>query len=95
MVAPTVVWEENKFFDSLSRPYFAGGCLWGFCAILSPVLPVTVDGSPVLSGVIFFAPELYREGVIGMITWTELLAFGMFVIALISLSIQIIDNKKK
>ena len=30
-----------------------------------------------------------------MITWTELFAFGMFVIALISLIVQIIDHKKK
>ena len=29
-----------------------------------------------------------------MITWTELFAFGMFVIALISLIVQIIDKKK-
>jgi len=29
-----------------------------------------------------------------MITWTELFAFGMFVIALISLIVQIIEKKK-
>jgi hypothetical protein len=29
-----------------------------------------------------------------MITWSELFAFGMFVIALISLIVQIIDKKK-
>ena len=50
---------------------------------------------PRFSGVIFFAPDSKEEGVIGMITWTELFAFGMFVIALISLIVQIIDNKKK
>ena len=50
---------------------------------------------PHLSGVIFFAPDSKEEGVIGMITWSELFAFGMFVIALISLIVQIIDNKKK
>ena len=50
---------------------------------------------PPTSGVIFFAPDSKEKGVIGMITWTELFAFGMFVIALISLIIQIIDNKKK
>ena len=58
------------------------------------MLPVTVGGSPIL-GVIFFAPESREEGVIGMVTWTELFAFGMFLIALISLIVQIIDNKKK
>ena len=30
-----------------------------------------------------------------MVTWTELFAFGMFLIALISLIVQIIVNKKK
>ena len=30
-----------------------------------------------------------------MVTWTELFAFGMFLIALISLIVQIIDKKKK
>ena len=65
------------------------------CAILGSVLPVTVGGSPRYSGVIFFAPDSKEKGVIGMITWTELFAFGMFVIALISLIVQIIDNKKK
>ena len=50
---------------------------------------------PRYSGVIFFAPDSKEKGVIGMITWTELFAFGMFVIALISLIVQIIDNKKK
>ena len=29
-----------------------------------------------------------------MITWSELFTFGMFVIALISLIVQIIDKKK-
>ena len=29
-----------------------------------------------------------------MITWSELFAFGMFVIVLISLIVQIIDKKK-
>jgi len=29
-----------------------------------------------------------------MITWTELFAFGMFIIALISLVVQIIEKKK-
>ncbi|MBE6951367.1 MAG: putative holin-like toxin [Ruminococcaceae bacterium] len=29
-----------------------------------------------------------------MITWTELFAFGMFIIALISLIVQIIEKKK-
>ena len=65
------------------------------CDILMLVLPVTVGGSPRYSGVIFFAPDSKEKGVIGMITWTELFAFGMFVIALISLIVQIIDNKKK
>ena len=46
------------------------------------------------SGVIFFAPDSKEKGVIGMITWSELFAFGMFVIALISLIVQIIDKKK-
>ena len=50
---------------------------------------------PRYSGVIFSAPDSKEKGVIGMITWTELFAFGMFVIALISLIVQIIDNKKK
>ena len=58
------------------------------------VLPVTVGGSPNLGGDLL-CPRSKREGVIGMITWTELFAFGMFVIALISLIVQIIDNKKK
>ena len=65
-----------------------------FCAILSAVLPVTVGGFPHFSGVIFFAPDSKEEGVIRMITWTELFAFGMFVIALISLIVQIIEKKK-
>ena len=65
------------------------------CDILILVLPVTVGGSPRYSGVIFFAPDSKEKGVIGMITWTELFAFGMFVIALISLIVQIIDHKKK
>ena len=64
------------------------------CVILCSVLPVTVGGSPHFSGVIFFAPDSKEEGVIGMITWSELFAFGMFVIALISLIVQIIDKKK-
>ena len=67
--------------------------LSNFCVILRSVLPVTVGGSPI-SGVIFFAPESKDKGVIGMITWTELFAFGMFVIALISLIVQIIEKKK-
>ena len=29
-----------------------------------------------------------------MVTWTELFAFGMFLIALISLIVQIIDKKR-
>ena len=49
---------------------------------------------PCFSGVIFFAPDPKEKGVIGMITWTELFAFGMFVIALISLIVQIIEKKK-
>ena len=40
------------------------------------------------------APDSKEKGVIRMITWTELFAFGMFVIALISLVVQIIEKKK-
>jgi len=32
--------------------------------------------------------------VVDVITWTELFAFGMFIIALISLIVQIIEKKK-
>ena len=67
---------------------------WMICVILVPVLPVTVGGSAPFFGGILLTPDLYREGVVGMITWTELLAFGMFIMGLISLVLQIIDKKK-
>lgn len=77
-----------------SRPSHDGrlSLLSNFC---DTVPPVTVGGFPCSSGIIFFSPDPHREGVIGMITWTELFAFGMFIIALISLIVQSIDNKKK
>jgi len=63
------------------------------CDILDPVLPVTVGGSPICGGKLL-APDPQREGVVDVITWTELFAFGMFIIALISLIVQIIEKKK-
>ena len=38
-----------------------------------------------LSGVNFWHPRSKRKGVAAMITWTELFAFCMFVVALIAL----------
>ena len=69
--------------------------LSNFCDILSAVLPVTVGGSPVLRGVIFFAPDSQEKGVSNMITWSELFQFCALIIALVALVVQIIDNKKK
>ena len=63
--------------------------------ILSAVLPGTVGGSPVFSGVIFFAPDSSEKGVSNMITWSELFQFCALIIALVSLVVQIIGNKKK
>ena len=63
--------------------------------MLSTVLPVTVGGSPVYSGVIFFAPDSKEKGVSNMITWSELFQFCALIIALVSLVVQIIDKKKK
>ena len=65
----------------------------GCCVILIPVLPGTVGGSPYTGGNTSY-PRIEREGVVDMITWTELFAFGMFIIALISLVIQVIEKKK-
>ena len=54
----------------------------------------TVGGYlPVKQGVNFNTPCLYREGVMMMVTYSELFLFGTFVISLISLIIQIIKKK--
>ena len=63
--------------------------------MLAPVLPVTVGGSPVLSGVIFFTPDSMEKGVSSMITWSELFQFCTLIVALLALVVQIIGNKKK
>jgi len=63
--------------------------------MLAPVLPVTVSGSPVLSGVIFFTPDSMEKGVSSMITWSELFQFCTLIVALLALVVQIIGNKKK
>ena len=46
-----------------------------------------------LSGGIFL-PPIERKGVVDLVTWSELIQFGIFLIALISLIIQAKDNKK-
>ena len=38
-----------------------------------------------LSGVSFIHPQTKARGVVAMVTWTELFAFCMFVVALIAL----------
>lgn len=49
----------------------------------------TVGGYlPVLQGVNFNAPCLFREGVVMMVTYSELFPFGTFVISLVSLILQ-------
>ena len=73
---------------------FYGLNLGGIYDNLLPVLPVTVGGSP-FSGVIFFAPDSKEKGVSNMITWSELFQFCAIIIALVSLVVQITENKKK
>ena len=46
-----------------------------------------------LSGGIFL-PPIERKGVVDLVTWTELIQFGIFLIALISLIRQDKENKK-
>ena len=54
----------------------------------------TVGGYlPALQGVNFDAPCLYREGVVMMVTYSELFLFGTFVISLINLIYQITKKK--
>lgn len=54
----------------------------------------TVGGYlPVLQGVNFNAPCLFREGVVMMVTYSELFLFGAFVISLVSLILQITKKK--
>ena len=54
----------------------------------------TVGGYlPVLQGVNFNAPCLFREGVVMMVTYSELFLFGTFVISLVSLILQITKKK--
>lgn len=54
-----------------------------------------VGGFPrIFSGVmLFFAPNRKKGGV-RMVTWEELIQFGLFLVALISLVLQV-NNKKK
>ena len=47
---------------------------------------------PLLGGI--FLPPIERKGVVDLVTWTELIQFGIFLIALMSLIIQAKDNKK-
>ena len=61
--------------------------------ILSLALPVTVGGSPFHGGD-GCRPQFEREGVANMVTWQELLQFGLFLVALISLVVQAQDKKK-
>lgn len=39
-------------------------------------------------------PPDERKGVVDVVTWQELLQFGLFIVALISLVFQAIDKKK-
>lgn len=55
--------------------------------MLSMVLPVTVGGSGPPQGVLL--GPLIKKGVVDMITWQDLFAFCMVIIALISLIVQI------
>ena len=47
---------------------------------------------PLLGGI--FLPPIERKGVVDLVTWTELIQFGIFLIALISLIRQDKENKK-
>ena len=96
MIAPTTKLRETRqnstdFYKSVE--FFLH--LLEDCAILEAVLPGTVGGSPIFSGVIFFAPDPHREGVSSMITWSELFQFCTLIIALLALVVQIIENSKK
>lgn len=54
--------------------------------MLTVVLPVTVGGFP-RQGVLL--GPLIKKGVVDMITWQDLFAFCMVIIALVSLIVQI------
>ena len=80
----------------MNREIVAPGSLLIFveyCAMLSAVLPITVGGSPLFRGV-NFSPPNERKGVVDVVTWQELIQFGLFIVALIALVIQANDKKK-
>ena len=53
-----------------------------------------VGGSPGFLGGYTSLPPIERKGVVDLVTWTELIQFGIFLIALISLIRQDKENKK-
>ena len=71
-----------------------------FCPILCyAVLGATstpAGGSPrVFRGYTSFGPRSYKEGVLHLVTWPNLIEFCSFLVALITLIIGIIDHNSK
>ena len=64
-------------------------------AVDGAVSSTPVGGSPRFSSgvMLFFAPNRKKGGV-HMVTWEELFAFCMVIVAIVSLVIQIHDDKK-
>ena len=63
----------------------------GWCGILSVALPATVGGWPLHPGGDFC--PLQREGVVLMLTYSELFQFCLVVIGIIGLVVQITKKK--
>ena len=96
-IFPLLFGEFSWEWDSLrvhSR-FFLAICQFLWYAVDGAVSSTPVGGSPRFSSgvMLFFAPNRKKGGV-HMVTWEELIQFGLFLVALISLVLQA-NNKKK
>jgi len=93
--------DEQKSESPAGEGFPAGLVLLAIChnlcySVLGATSSILVGGSPsIFSGVIDFFYPLTQRGGADMVTWEQLFAFCMVIIAVISLVRQENDNNKK